>query len=417
MVPVGAPARNPGPSADFGPAGGRAAASPAERGTEPNRARSEASAIRENLFRLRADRELTQRQLAEKAGVSRATVGKIERGLVAPKTLTVARLARALRTSLGDLALPVRRLRSVRFRARSRMRGREQILAEVSRWLDAYRMLEQALDDRRPFRFDSIRHRRKPVDPAAAARAARKAVGIASDAPITDICRLLEDGGVKVLRLDKKRDSFFGLSVGPVDGGPAIVVNTWDRISVERWIFTAAHELGHLLLHPDEYDATVTEHAAATEREADRFAGEFLMPEAAFTPVWNSTWGCPVEQRVLEVKRFFRVSYQTVLYRLVATERESAAVRGHFRSRYRERYGRTLGRTDEPEALTESAFAWNSRRADEPAGLSEFDFTGNRLHRLLRKALLAGEVSMSRGAEILGLPLREMRVWVRGWIR
>lgn len=370
-----------------------------------------------NLARLRLDRGLTQAQLAEKARISRVAVGKIERGLVVPRTLTLAHLARALRTSLGDLALPVRPLRSVRFRARSRMHGREQILAEVSRWLDAYGMLEHALNDRRPFRFDSIQRRRKPVDPVAMARAARKAVGIAPDAPLPDICRLLEDGGVKVLRLNKKRDSFFGLSVGPVDGGPAIVVNTWDRISVERWIFTVAHELGHLLLHADEYDATVTGHPAATEREADRFAGEFLMPEAAFTPVWNSTWGCPVEQRVLEVKRFFRVSYQTVLYRLVATERESAAVWGKFRSRYRERYGRTLGRTEEPEALAESAFAWDSRRAGEPNGLSEFDFIGNRLHRLLRQALLAGEVSMSRGAEILGLPLREMRAWVRGWIR
>ena len=417
MVPVDAPTRNPGPPADFGPAGAPAQALPDEGGAEPRMKRSGASVIRENLLRLRADRELTQGQLAENAGLSRVTVGKIERGLVAPKTLTLAHLARALRTSLGDLALPVRPLRSVRFRARSRMHGREQILAEVSRWLDAYRMLERVLDDRRPFRFDSTRRRRKPLDPVAAARATRKAAGIAPDGPIPDICRLLEDGGVKVLRLNKKRDSFFGLSVGPVDGGPGIVVNTWDRLSVERWIFTAAHELGHLLLHPDEYDATVVRHPAAAEREADRFAGEFLMPEAAFAPVWNSTWGCPVEQRVLQVKRFFRVSYLTVLDRLVATERESAAVREKFRSRYRERYGRTLSMTDEPEALAESAFTWNSGRADEPAGLSEFDFTGNRLHQLLRSALLAGEVSMSRGAEILGLPLREMRVWVRGWIR
>lgn len=44
-------------------------------------------------------------------------------------------------------------------------------------------------------------------------------------------------------------DDFFGLSIGPADGGPAVVVNVWDGISVERWIFTAAHELGHLVLH------------------------------------------------------------------------------------------------------------------------------------------------------------------------
>ena len=86
-----------------------------EDGTDARAYRSETSCIRENLLRLRVDRELTQAQLAAKAGLSRAAVGRIERGEVVPKTQTLAALAVALRTSLGDLALPVRPLRSVRF--------------------------------------------------------------------------------------------------------------------------------------------------------------------------------------------------------------------------------------------------------------------------------------------------------------
>ena len=88
---------------------------PEEDGTDARVRRGETSCIRENLLRLRLDRELTQAQLAAKAGLSRAAVGRIERGEVIPKTLTLAALAVALRTSLGDLALPVRPLRSVRF--------------------------------------------------------------------------------------------------------------------------------------------------------------------------------------------------------------------------------------------------------------------------------------------------------------
>ena len=65
-----------------------------------------------------------------------------------------------------------------------------------------------------------------------------------------------------------------------------MVVNTWDRISVERWIFTAAHELGHILLHPTEYDRSATDLPVDTEREADAFASEFLMPKSAFTSAW-----------------------------------------------------------------------------------------------------------------------------------
>ena len=369
-----------------------------------------------NLARLRLDRGLTQAQLAEKAGISRVAVGKIERGAVLPKTTTTALLARALRTSYGDLVLPVRPLRSVRFRARARIHGREQILAEVSRWLDGYSMLEDALNDRRPFRFGAPR-RRSPPNPAAAARAARKAVGLGPDAAIVDICRLMEETGVKVLPLKGQRESFFGLSVGPVDRGPAVVANTWDRISVERWIFTVAHELGHLLLHPHEYEATVKDHPVATEREADAFAAEFLMPEAAFGPAWDAFAGYPLADRVLRVKRAFRVSYQTVLYRLVATGRETPDLWAAFQRQYRDRHGRTLGRADEPNAPTESAFSWRWRRAEEPVALTEFDFMETRLHRLVRRALVEGEVSISRGAEILGLPLEDMREWVRGWGR
>lgn len=378
---------------------------------------SEENHIPANLARLRLDRGLTQAQLAEKAGISRVAVGKIERGAVLPKTTTTALLARALRTSYGDLVLPVRPLRSVRFRARARVHGREQILAEVSQWLDGYLMLEEALGDRRPFRFEAAQRRRRASDPAAAARAARKAVGLRPDAPVEDICRLMEESGVKVLPLKKQRDSFFGLSVGPVDGGPAVVANTWDRISVERWIFTVAHELGHLLLHPHEYEATIKDHPVSAEREADAFAAEFLMPEAAFARSWDDTYGFPLVVRVLRVKRLFRVSYRAVLYRLVDTGRETPGLWAAFQKQYRDRYGRTLGKADEPNALTESAFAWRWRRAEEPVALTEFDFLETRLHRLVRRALVKGEISMSRGAEIVGLHLEDMREWVRGWRR
>ena len=207
--------------------------------------------IAANVARLRLDRELTQEGLARKAGVSRVALGKIERGDVVPRARTLGVLAKALEVPVGELVTPVRPLGSVRFRARTRVHAREQILAEVSKWLDAYSGLEADLDAYRPFKFEPPPGCSR--DPIEAARTARHAVGLGSEEPVRDICGLLEENGVKLLLLETKRDSFFGLSVGAGDGGPAVVVNTWDRISVERWIFTAAHELGHVLLHPSEY--------------------------------------------------------------------------------------------------------------------------------------------------------------------
>ena len=237
------------------------------------------------------------------------------------------------------------------------------------------------------------------------------------DAAVRDICGLLEGGGVKILLLETKRDSFFGLSVGQRDGGPAVVVNTWDRISVERWIFTAAHELGHLLLHPHEYQREATALPEDAEREADEFASEFLMPDQAFEREWEATSGRSLLSRFLKVKRIFRVSYKTVLYRLVQSRRETPKVWQTFQSQHRAHFGKTLRKADEPRAIGKSEFAWSWGRAGEPAGLTRHDFVEDRLHRLVRRAVERGRISLGRAAEILGRDHEDMRRSAAEWAK
>ena len=373
-----------------------------------------AGCIAANVARLRLDRQLTQEQLAARAGISRLALGKIERGAVIPRAGTLNGLAAALEVPVGELVMPVRPLESVRFRAKAQVHGREQILAVVSKWLDAYAWLEAELNDRPAFRFEKAAGGGTSVE---VARAVRPAVGLPAGEPVRNISRLLEDNGVKLLLLEITRDSFFGLSVGARDGGPAVVVNTWDRISVERWIFTAAHELGHLLLHPAEYRRDATEMRREPEQEADAFASEFLMPEAAFAVEWDATSGHPLLVRILKVKRIFRVSYMTVLHRLVETGRETSDVWRAFQDQHREHFGKTLRRIEEPEALEKGEFAWDWRRSGEPAGLSEHDFVEDRLSRLVRRALEEQRISLGRAAEILGVTRDEMRKQARQWVR
>ena len=369
-----------------------------------------------NVARLRLDRRLTQEALATKAGLSRVALGKIERGSVVPRAHTLDALAKALAVPVGELVTPARPLESVRFRARTQVHAREQILAEVSKWLDAYTGLEAALDEYRPFKFEKVLAQSHQGNPEKTAQAARQAVDLRPEEPVRDICGLLEENGVKLLLLETNRDSFFGLSVGSHDHGPAVVVNTWDRISVERWIFTAAHELGHLLLHQDEYQRDATDLPTETEREADAFASEFLMPEAAFAAEWDETYGHSLLVRVLKVKRIFRVSYKTVLYRLVESDRETSDVWRAFQGQHRGYFGKTLRKTDEPEALHKSEFAWNWSRSGEPAGLSKHDFIEDRLSRLVRRALEEEHISLGRAAEILRLTRDEMRQKAREWV-
>jgi Zn-dependent peptidase ImmA (M78 family) len=347
--------------------------------------------------------------------MSRLALGKIERDEVEPRAETLAKLAKALNVPLREIVASVESLSGVRFRARKRVNTRQQILAEVASWLSAYSWLESALDSIEPFELEALVGRRLP--PVELAVEARNLLGLDKKEAVRDVCGLLEDNGVKLLLLNKKTDAFFGLSVAPNGGGPAVVVNTWARISVERWIFTAAHELGHILLHQEAYDRGSSEEREQEEREADRFASQFLMPEPGFASEWDQTRGLPLILRVLKVKRMFRVSYKTVLHRLVDSGREPKAVWKDFQVQHKQQYGSTLRKVDEPKKLEQGEFRLNWSRAGEPDGLSETDFVEDRLSRLVRVALEKGVISLGRAAEILNISRKEMRELSKSWGR
>jgi Zn-dependent peptidase ImmA (M78 family)/DNA-binding XRE family transcriptional regulator len=372
-----------------------------------------------NLRRLRAARHWTQGEAAEAAGLSRVGYRNLESGTSVPRVETLNALARALEVPIQDLVTPVPQLHRVRFRSLKRLNSREQVLASAARQLSDFAELEELLGDHlttglphlegRPTRGDGAERARM------AASAVRRAFDLDDEDSIRDISGLLESNGIKVLPVQVASDAFFGLSIGPEDGGPAIVVNTWERISVERWIFTAAHELGHLVLHLADYDVTQTQEEPQQELEANLFAAYFLMPDEIFQREWDKAYGLPFVERVLKVKRMFSVSYRTVLYRLGQTSDEGAGIWRGFQIEWKRRHGRSLLKEDEPEALGADAFA-AGLRADEPDRLSAIDFTESRLRRLVRRAIERGEITLSRGAEILGMSLSQMREQSAGWI-
>jgi len=379
--------------------------------------------IGRNLLRIRRARGLTQEELASRAGLSRVGYRNIESGKSLPRVETLRALASALETPLRDLVFPVQGLACVRFRSSGRLNSREQILAQVSQWLEDFNELEGALGDRVPFGLaDFIPPQgASPLERARlAAGAVRSTLGIGDKEPIRDICGLLEARGIKVFSVRLAAKDFFGLSVGVGGSGPAIVVNTWERISVERWIFTAAHELGHLVLHHDDYDVAQLGEEKSHEQEANVFASHFLMPDSVFWKEWGETAGLPLVDRVLKVKRIFRVSYRTVLYRVSERVGPGVNVWLLFQNEHRRSVGRTLLRVEEPEALVANTYQASfpeSTRAGEPDVLSPRDFKGDRLSRLVRRGVEEGGISMARGAEILRLPLQDMRHLAGTWVR
>lgn len=380
--------------------------------------------IVENLRRLRAEKGLSQEALAESAGLSRPAYRNIETRKSEPRAETLHRLATALGVGIKELVSPVPVLTHVRFRSLKRLKSRGQVVSAVARRLSDLNELERLVGEPRepagPLRLPpEILSAHGVKRSTSAAEYVRREFGLEPSEPVRDICGLLAANGFRVILTKTASDAFFGLSVGAEDGGPAVVVNDWERISVERKIFSAAHELGHLLLHSGAYDVAEAEENKAEEFEANAFASQFLMPPGVFEREWDEAYGLPLVKRVLKVKRMFRVSYRTVLYRLGELHPESKRTYFiRFQLEHKMALGRPLLKADEPEGVDHDEFlASEPLRAGEPDELLPIDFENDRLATLVRRAVEKEAISLSRAAEILDKSLLEMRALTASWVQ
>jgi Zn-dependent peptidase ImmA (M78 family)/DNA-binding XRE family transcriptional regulator len=361
----------------------------------------DATLIAKNAKRLRHAKEMTQAQVAKKSGVSVLTYSKIESGAASSRIDTLYKVASALGVSIHDLFAQVRELKAVRFRAQKKLKRRDQVLAKAANWLDDFNyLLEEVESDSRyvlsdiPSKLKKIPKAKRPIE---AARLARRKMGLDEEEPIHDITGLFAANGIKVLTYTLKSDSFFGMSIGEAEGGPAIVVNVWDRIPVERWIFSAAHELGHLLLHISAYNVDLIDEDDQQEKEANAFASEFLMPQKKFVKEWKETRGLPTWQRILKLKRIFHVSDKTVIWRLLEMDVFTKDI-------WRER---NMFLKQVYKAKTPTKF--------EPEPLRSYDFVTDWLDRLVRLAVEKELITLNRASEILGLSLKDIRQRAAVW--
>ena len=113
---------------------------------------------------------------------------------------------------------------------------------------------------------------------------------------------------------------------------------------------------------------------------------------------------------VLHIKRKYRVSYMTVLYRLKERYGYGNEIYPLFKTRYKKIYGKSLKGKVEPCLVDEFA------AEDEYEQLSRHDFVEDRLSHLVRRAYMRELISISRAAEILGTTVEEMRNIQEEWM-
>lgn len=374
------------------------------------------NALSVNLIRLRNIKGLNQAEIANQIGISRVAYSSIESGKSEPRVNTLMKIADIFNVSIQDLLTPITKLKSLRFRTKKQLPQKdknklEQIIIDFASWLKDYNELEKLLKIDEKNIIDNI----PGSNPKEFVKKTRTLFNLNDKEPIFNIFSILSaKAGVKVYLKNAGISSFFGFSVSKEDGGPAIFVNTFDLISLERQIFTAAHEFGHLLMHEKSYKNNKDIENEKEEKDANTFAGYFLMPHDAFIHEWNNNSGLHWFDNILKTKRHFRVSYRTIIQRLndMKKANDPSFLWIQFNIEYEKKYGKKLINHLEPEALQSLI---DSPGKDEPEKLDKIDFIEDSLTQLVKKAFENELISFNRAAEILRISNANMRELLNSW--
>ncbi len=225
-------------------------------------------------------RGLTQAELADLASVTQGTLSKYEAGLLDPPEDLVSDLSVALRYPAQFFFQAGRPygFPPFHFRKRKKLSAKAlgRIVAEMNiRRLHVSKMLVSFPLSTNRFipeidRDEYQGRSRKPSSVEDIARSMREN-WMLPRGPIPNMVELLEESGGIVIPCDFGSDLIDAMSQR-IDGLPALFfVNT--HAPADRVRLTLAHELGHMVLHTVAFKDD-----EEMEREADEFAGAFLLP-------------------------------------------------------------------------------------------------------------------------------------------
>jgi Zn-dependent peptidase ImmA (M78 family)/DNA-binding XRE family transcriptional regulator len=261
--------------------------------------------------RIRQAREycgLTQTELAKRVGVNQSAIAHLESGRNIPKNDLLVAIAEQTGFMVSFFEKELTHdfpLGTLVFRARNSLTTREMNQAHQH----ANVLFEHVQKMAERFHIPGVKIPVTNEAPAKAAAIVREAVCLSADTPIRKLITTLEKSGVFVLALPialKKIDAFSTWAETSLRR-PVIAISS-GRPS-DRIRFSVAHELGHLTMH-----TVVTSRVAEMERDADKFAAEFLLPEKAMRYEIHS----PVTlTSIAKLKLRWGVSMQALIRRAV----------------------------------------------------------------------------------------------------
>jgi Zn-dependent peptidase ImmA (M78 family)/DNA-binding XRE family transcriptional regulator len=217
---------------------------------------------------------LRKRDLAEAIDRTAAAVSQYELGQSRPSGETLNRCAAALGVPVSFFTTGRPHLRldtaSAHFRSlrSTTAHQRQQALAHVELLWELIDQLDQVIE--LPPVDLGLPLGLRPAEPAATAVMVREAWDVPAG-PVVHLVRRLETRGIVLTQLPGVDASTIDAFSAALHGRPMIVLSHKGNPMRQR--FSVAHELGHLLLHPEPAPGS-----RVHEREANTFAAELLMP-------------------------------------------------------------------------------------------------------------------------------------------
>jgi len=253
--------------------------------------------VRRNEFRPdklilgRKIRGLSAADLAKMINVSRSAISKYENGLSVPSPETFWNITSKLNLPLSfftsEISMPYEVESNIIFRSMATAENKNRdscdaqsrivnkIYTYLKQYVNFYRVNLPDVDTERGrgYTDDYIEF---------VAQSCRDHWGL-SKAPIINLARVLEQNGIILCKTSSTMTHIDAFSRRWKDR-PAIFLAAYSKSAV-RQRFDMAHELGHLLLHQwiDDAELLNPQKLKVIEKEADKFASCFLLPEQSFS--------------------------------------------------------------------------------------------------------------------------------------
>lgn len=217
----------------------------------------------------------TQSQLAaEIDGLTQGNLSRIEKGILNVTDELSHKFSQNLDFPLSFFKKEHVKTPISEFYYRKRANIPKKTITSLEATLDLYRLIVDTLlesieiPEFKLSQFD-LEHRGTPEQ---AARKIRQELKL-EKGPIENLISVIERNGIIIIEIPSSTDKFDGITTLTDGGQPIIFINK--SFPNDRKRFTIAHELGHLILHiPFNISNERDE-----EDEANRFAGEFSIPE------------------------------------------------------------------------------------------------------------------------------------------